>query len=291
MFLLRKASDEPDFSEFALQDVRIKRFHDEFIRAGSQRFIDVLPHPVYLKHPDGRYQMINQAFATEVGRSPEAVLGHRAAELAVSPQQASESEQEDAAVLRGESLSLEKHDISAAGKTRDRLICKRLCRDVDGQAVVVGVHVDLSSLRHAERALHAAQARETEQAQRTRAYLQRLLDILPLELLVFDNQGRCQLINQPFSRKQLDGRSLAELPGLSLSTLGSEWQPEAEALGRAFAGERILRLEHLLEQASGIEREILSSLSSCLDAGGKPVGVISALDLTELRNRCEGGEG
>ncbi len=254
-----------------------------------QRFIDVLPHPVYLKHPDGRYQMINQAFAAEVGRSPEAVLGHKAAELAVSDQQARESLQEDEAVLRGERIDIEKHDISAAGKVRDRLICKRLCQDAEGRTVVVGVHVDLSSLRHAERALHAAQAREAEQALRTQAYLQRLLDALPLALLVFDSQGRCQLINQPFSRSQLDGRSLAELPALSLASLPAEWQPETASLARAFAGEQILHLASLLDPASGIEREILSSLSSCLDAGGKPVGVICALNLTELRSRSEAG--
>lgn len=277
-------------AERELRDV-LERERDMLGRTRDflQRFIDVLPHPVYLKHPDGRYQMINQAFAAEVGRSPEAVLGHKAAELAVSDQQARESQQEDVAVLRGESIDIEKHDVGADGKARDRLICKRLCRDIEGQAVVVGVHVDLSSLRHAERALQAAQAREAEQALRTQAYLQRLLDVLPLALLVFDSQGRCQLINQPFSRSQLDGRSLAELPALSLASLPAEWQPEAAALTRAFAGEHILHLMHQLDPAAGTEREILSSLSSCLDAGGKPVGVVCALNLTELRSRSEGG--
>ncbi|PAS92167.1 MAG: hypothetical protein CGU28_16950 [Candidatus Dactylopiibacterium carminicum] len=278
-----------------------------------QRLLNAIPYPVFLKNPAGQYLLVNDAFASETALSRSQILGRTATDLGLagSPEAIAD---EDARVLEGDRLDTERQDRTATGAVRDRLITKRLCQDIEGKPIVVGAHIDVSALREAERALRAARASESEYSLRSQAFLQRLLDVLPVEICVLDTHEECRLLNQSYCRNRLGGRGLADLPEPTLSALiGLElsrqpelaedlpareatrqalleaWRTQRESKEQALAGHTLLSLQGLRDTHSGTERQLLTSLSACLDASGKPVFVRASLNLTELLARTNAG--
>src|ERR1700759_5081853 len=50
-------------------------------QAFIQRLIDVIPEPVYIKDKNGRYQMVNQAFARQQNKPVSEVVGKTATQI------------------------------------------------------------------------------------------------------------------------------------------------------------------------------------------------------------------
>jgi diguanylate cyclase (GGDEF)-like protein len=111
-----------------------------------QDLIDVIPDPVYVKGADGRYLIVNDAFARIRRKPREQLVG------LVSPSGVSRSEDEE--VIAGKEIMKEQHThLPSTGEEVFRIVCKRRCVSVDGSPVVVGIDHYITEWRLAEREL------------------------------------------------------------------------------------------------------------------------------------------
>lgn len=254
----------------------------ERMRAFTQRLIDVIPGPVYVRDADGYFMMVNQAFATEHGASPDALLGRRAYS---SPQAMQRVRQEDLRLLAGEEILKEEHlPHHETGAERYRIISKRACEDAEGRTVIVGAHFDITPWRQAEQRLQDALAREQHMHEATRLYVQRILDLLPDPVYVKSAEGRYLLANAAFARER--GIARETIIGLTARELGND--PGASEIAeqedaRVLRGEEIYKEQHSQHPLSREEvfRVVFKRL--CSDPRGAPVIVGAHLDLTRWK--------
>ncbi|HSD38168.1 MAG TPA: diguanylate cyclase [Rhodocyclaceae bacterium] len=174
------------------REVLLRQRNQAFI----QRVIDVIPDPFYIKDRNGRLVLVNEAFASERGRTPESMLGMLSTAVALRPELTTTTVAEDEAVLRGDIVDKEQHYIMpTTGEERFRLVSKRPCVDMDGQPVVVVAHINITRWKIAERKL-ARMAHEDEltglpNRRRFLAEAERLISAAirhfsPLSLIIFD---------------------------------------------------------------------------------------------------------
>lgn len=295
---------ERELQEALAREMNLRERTQEFM----QRFIDVIPQPVYMKDADSRYLLVNEAFARELHRERSQIIGRSSFELAPTPEIAVDSAEEDAAVLAGAIIFKEKNDHPYPGAgQRDRIISKRMCLNVDGQPVVVGNHVDIGALRKVERELHAAMNREQARNLRMQAYLQRIIDVIPQEFYIKDAKGRILMVNRAFLIKR-NLNSAAEAIGhtmdeLTITMLNHDpaYRDKPEAVDEAMAyyknraalsleedqqvlaGRAVLKEEHRTLQINGEEHFFLIAKEACLDVDDQPVIVCANFDITALR--------
>jgi diguanylate cyclase (GGDEF)-like protein/PAS domain S-box-containing protein len=174
------------------REVLLRQRNQAFI----QRVIDVIPDPFYIKDRNGRLVLVNEAFASERGRTTESMLGMLSTAVALSPELTTNTVVEDEAVLRGDIIDKEQHYIvPTTGEERFRLVSKRPCIDMDGQPVIVVAHINITRWKIAERKL-ARMAHEDEltglpNRRRFLAEAERLISAAarhssPLSLIIFD---------------------------------------------------------------------------------------------------------
>ena len=187
------------------QDLQIElhqqRLHYESTQAFMQRALDLIPHPVYVKDSDGHFIIANRAMVEESGLSAEQLIG--------SPGNEPGTSDEDHAVLGGKFVLREAHDSihdeGMAGEQNDsqerfRLISKGSCADARGNPVIVGAHVDLTELRRVERTLQALLKSEVALRERTEAFIQRLIDVIPDPVFIKKAGGIYVMINEAFAK-------------------------------------------------------------------------------------------
>lgn len=250
-----------------------------------QRILDVIPEAVYLKSQDGRYTLVNTAFEQEKGRARAELLGRTVQELYPGSAGAERSHAEDRAVLAGQFIRKEEdHVHPVSGRPVTRIIIKGHCLDPDGQPVLVGIHIDITSLRQSETQLRSALARQAQHNAATNAFVQRVLDLIPYPVYVKDAQSRYLLVNEALAQDKHTSRE--ELLGhLGISERAS---PEVmfkhfDEDGRVLAGEKIFKEEHKNHFHTGQEVFRIISKGCCLDAQGEPVIVGVHFSITELR--------
>jgi diguanylate cyclase (GGDEF)-like protein/PAS domain S-box-containing protein len=116
-----------------------------------QRLIDVIPDPFYVKSADGRFLIVNEAYARAQNTSPEELVGIDSYTL--EPEEtADDVRMEDLAVLEGALVDKEEHAVRTGGE-RFHQVVKRRSVHVDGAPVVVGAHFDVTRWKVAEREL------------------------------------------------------------------------------------------------------------------------------------------
>ncbi|GAB2892250.1 hypothetical protein GCM10027046_21350 [Uliginosibacterium flavum] len=258
----------------------------ERTQAYIQRLIDVIPHPVFVKDADSRFLMANQSMADYYGCSVPELIGktsfkseapHSAVVLNVS--------KEDQAVIRdGLIISKEERTLhKQTGEWRDRLFAKGPCIDPSGRTVLVGTHIDITTLRNAERELQAALQREVERRERTQDFIQRLIDLIPQPVAVKDAQSRYLMINTAQAREM--GHAKEEIVGLRSWEWIAQSHPEVSASVSAedaavLAGEVVYKEEHQPNPVTGEERHRIISKGCCLNADGEPVIVVANFNVT-----------
>ncbi|MDP5240329.1 PAS domain-containing protein [Uliginosibacterium sp. 31-16] len=254
----------------------------ERVQAFTQRLIDVIPSPVYVRKPDGYYLLVNEAFARERGRSMQELLNHRA----WATTDASDRVQaEDARVLSGQDVYKEEHiPHPDTGQERFRIISKRACEDTEGQTVIVGANFDITPWRRAEHELQAALEREKSFHQDTRVFIQRILDMIPDPVYVKDAAGHYIMVNAAFAAER--GKPQEAILGLTARELSND--PEARETSvredtEVLAGSEVLKEQHSTHPLTGKEVFRIVSKRMSTDTSGQPVIVGAHFDLTRWK--------
>jgi PAS domain S-box-containing protein len=137
-----------------------------------QTLIDTLPHTFFCKDTDGRYLLVNSAFAQLHGaESPAVVLGRRITDICLDELGALHHEW-DRRVLEagtGGTLSYEYSHPAPDGGVEQRIVFKSLVRFPDGQLGIVGFNVDNTLRKQAEEALHEERRRLSDVIEGTNA--------------------------------------------------------------------------------------------------------------------------
>ncbi|MBS1208752.1 MAG: histidine kinase [Proteobacteria bacterium] len=262
--------------------VKRERHLRENVQAFTQRLIDVIPSPVYVRNPQGYYLLVNEAFARERGRNMEDLLSRRAwfTEDAADRVQA-----EDARVLAGERIYKEEHiPHPDTGQERFRLISKRACKDTEGNTVIVGANFDVTPWRLAEQNLQAALSREKAFHQDTQIFIQRILDLIPDPVYVKDAVGRYILVNAAFARER--GKPQEAILGLTARELSNDPEARDTSLREdadVLAGGEVFKEQHSTHPLTGEEVFRVVSKRPSIDTAGHPVIVGAHFDLTRWK--------
>ncbi|KAF7600500.1 MAG: hypothetical protein CGU29_02125 [Candidatus Dactylopiibacterium carminicum] len=268
------------------QALAIESIQREQLQTFIQHLIDVFPEPVYLKDANHRYVLVNEAFAKERRRDKASLIGCSSRDLASSEEIANIAESEDDLVLAGGEVTKEQHT-TLPGSTEEvfRIVRKRRCQDPDGRALVLGAHFYITEWKLAERRLQEAVARETDLRQRTQAFIQRLIDVIPQPVYVKDADSRYLMVNKAMVRDS--ERTSEDLLGHSPQDLGcsAEYAHNVEEEDRAILGEGlvVLKEEHIVHPYTGQDAFRVISKQACLDANGRQVIVGSNFDITPWR--------
>ncbi|NSL55530.1 sensor domain-containing diguanylate cyclase [Uliginosibacterium aquaticum] len=270
-----------------LRLTQLRRQHavqSERQQAFMQRLIDVIPQPVYVKDSAARYLMVNQSLANRLGREPAELIGCDSCSFLSDTELIAHTRQEDAAALSGARITAELHDTDPlSGKPRDRLIMKGTCLNAEGKPVIVGANFDITHWREAEQALQAVLQREQAQQLETRAWLQRLIDVIPYPIYVKDADSHYQLVNQAFEKdKGLPGAELIGRTGVGPvhpDRLAQVLTEDAKVL----RGEPLRKEEHRAHARTGAEVFRIITKGVCTDERGNTVIVGAHVDITELR--------
>jgi len=161
---------------------------------GAQQMVDAVlnasPSPLWVKDERGRFLLVNDAGCRLLARPREALLGRSAEEL-YAPEIAARIAAQDVDALDGESeRSSEGLLHSADGEERWGTQHKRAITLPDGRRVVI---VSVND----QTAQHAAQL----EVERSRQFLEAILDAAPLPMFVKDAQHRFVVVNEAFSRQ------------------------------------------------------------------------------------------
>jgi diguanylate cyclase (GGDEF)-like protein len=245
--------------------------YDKFV----QEVIDIIPVPIYIKDSGCRYRWANRALAEDLQIPQEMLAQRTTAEVARDKEDGARSENEDRRVLAGSlKVHLERHDVHPlTGQERHRVIMKGFCRDVAGEAMVVGANFDITrwwtgeqDLLRAKLRLQALLEAETAQRQRTEAFIQRLIDVIPDPVFIKKAGGQYVMINDAFAQyrkvDKFDFRQFRVPSRLS-----------CEEDERVLAGEEITKEDHTVRQATGEEIFRIVSKRRSIFVDGEPVVV------------------
>jgi len=165
--LVRDERGDILYHEGMIQDITDRKAAEvELKRAGKesqdllnflQTLIDTIPSPIFCKGLDGRYRDCNKEFETYVGKTKGEIIGKTAQEL-FTPEMADKYREMDQVLLRQPGRQVYEHQIVYAdGTLRDVVVNKATYPNADGTiAGIVGVMVDISAHKEAERQIHAA---------------------------------------------------------------------------------------------------------------------------------------
>ncbi len=145
-----------------------RRVHVQTAELQSQRsflrqVIDMCPTFIFVKDSQGRFTLVNRAFAQARGCAPEQMVGKNDFEIGTEGDQAQAYQRDDSEVLREgrEKTVIEPHTDSEGRQLWLHTIKRRLM-DEHGRPQVVGVSNDITLHKHAEETLRKArEAAET----------------------------------------------------------------------------------------------------------------------------------
>ncbi len=208
----------------------------EFVR----EVLASIPQPMFVKDAAHRWLMVNNAFAKLLGRREDELVGRTDADV-LPPDWAERSyRQDDEALATDRPLRWEDPLVRLDGSERWMLRTKRGVRLSDGSTYVIGIVTDTTAMKTA-----------ALEADRSRAFVDAVVNSLPNPIFVKDEQGRFVLLNQAARRNFSDtageiiGRTGNEILG---SEASAEYDDEDR---RVFAGEGPLVVDEVRPGADG----------------------------------------
>ncbi|MGE4539336.1 MAG: ATP-binding protein [Desulfovibrio sp.] len=188
----------------------------------TQEIIDAIPAPVFYKGLDGRYMGCNKAYETMMARPLGAILGKVSREIH-TPEIARQCEDTDREVLttRQRTIQFEMESRLADGTWHDLLVTKSGFENASGvTAGIVGVAMDITTLRRSEMALYDSEAK-----------YRTLLASMRDGFVVVGKDNRIVESNPAF--REMLGYTLEELDQLSYPDITPErWHAPEEAVLR-----------------------------------------------------------
>jgi PAS domain S-box-containing protein len=183
-----------------------------------ERIINLTPHDIFVKDREGRFILVNQAFAKAYGNTTiEAMLGKSEADFNPDPGLAEKYHRDDLVVIETgqEQFISEERVVKGDGEVVWREIVRRPILGPDGAAQhVLGIMTNITERKQAEEAL-AAIARENSQLAATINNLTGGVTItdpnLPDNPLIFVNPAFEQMTG--YSRAEVIGRNCRFLQG------------------------------------------------------------------------------
>ena len=245
----------------------------------TQKFLDAMvnavPHPIFVLDRRHRLLLVNQAMCALLGRSRETLLGKTMIDLLPREQAARMNEVDEAVFqIRNEHESEEVlQDAQAAWRTL--IVRKTVFQDGEGNDVLVGVGTDITDSK-----------RNAFAVERSRRFLEDLINAIPNPLFVKDRQHRWVIVNDAFCR--FHARTREELVG---STDADLLQPDRVQTMFAeddavFATREDILVEQYLDPPGGLAHWALKSKRAISLPDGRDYLVGLLTDITE-RKRAE----
>ncbi|MGB7749689.1 MAG: PAS domain S-box protein [Verrucomicrobiia bacterium] len=248
-------------------------------RALMRMVIDQINDPIFVKDPESRFMLANEAVAQIMGASsPADLLGKTDAQY-YPPAVAAIFRADEERVLSGQPLlNKEEPVISLAGVERFVLTTKLPFRNPDGKVIgLVGIGHDITERRRAE-----------ETIANERQLLRTLIDLLPETIYIKDLDSRFLVGNQSLA-KRLGKETPAQIIGLSdedffPAGLAAEFRVEEK---KVIAGEPLINQENTAVSSDGREHTVLTTKLPFRDGQGRICGLVGiGHDITE-RKRAE----
>lgn len=143
--------------------------------------IDLIPHMIFVKDMNGRFIVVNQAVAEDLGSTVEAITGSLHTEVTTDPAVAAKMLADDQQVIRtGKTLSLlsEAHG-GSPGLSRWYSTKKVPFKAADGDKGIIGITIDISDLKQTE-----------EELKKTKNYINNIINSMPSALFSLDREIR-----------------------------------------------------------------------------------------------------
>jgi PAS domain S-box-containing protein len=245
----------------------------------AQKFLEAMvnavPHPMFVLDREHRLIVVNQATCTLLGKGRDTLLGKTALELFPAVQAARLHATDEAAFAARSEQESEQTLQDALGAWRTVISRKTVFQDAQGKDVLVGVLTDISETK-----------RHALEVERSRRFLEDLINAIPNPLFVKDRHHRWVIVNDAFcrfhalERDQLLGRNDADL--LVPERAQAAFAEDDEVLA---SGKEILVEQYLSPPGGRAHWALKSKRAICLpDGQDYVVGLIT--DITE-RKRAE----
>lgn len=165
--------------------------------------IHFLPSPVFVKDRQHRWIMLNEAFASFFGTTPEAMLGKSDYDFFPEEEAAIFWEKDDLVFSSGKVNENEESFTDAQGIQRWVLTRKSAFRDASGAQILVGVITDLTERKRSEQALKQAMSKAEEAAEAKGQFLANMSHEIrtPINAMIGFNH---LLLQTPLSAQQQD---------------------------------------------------------------------------------------
>jgi PAS domain S-box-containing protein len=158
----RGGDGRPAYMTGACVDTTERRRAAEVLRESEGRLrtmVDNWPSIIFVKDPEGRYLLANQACRTYSARPPEEMIGRTDFDF-LPPEYAERYRQDDLRVLRSGEPERYEEEAPVEGRPTAFLTVKFPLRDAAGRPYgVCGIATDVTDLKRAERALRETDAR------------------------------------------------------------------------------------------------------------------------------------
>jgi diguanylate cyclase (GGDEF)-like protein/PAS domain S-box-containing protein len=234
--------------------------------------LSAIPTPVFVKDRQHRFKMVNDAACAAWGLPRNRMLGRTADGLFPEAEARAFRERDENVFRTGRTDVNEERVTDRDGKQRTCLTKKVVCRNPEGEQVLVGIIVDITELKEAKAA-----------AERAKVYLQRVLDTLPGPIFVKDAQHRWLFVNEAFC--QAIGHTRERVLGKSDYDFFPKGQADVFwAKDRAvFASRKPNLNEERFTGSDGQERVCLTKKAVFQNIDGADVLVGAITDITERK--------
>ncbi|MFO0872359.1 MAG: PAS domain-containing protein, partial [Phycisphaerales bacterium] len=206
----------PDGSEFvvgSMTDITATRQISLDLER-SQQFLrvvlDSIPQPVFVKDEQHRWVIVNEAFCQIFGRQPEEILGRTDKDVTTPDWAAISFDQDDQALRSPTPLTWESNLKIFDGTDRWMNRTKRGVTLQDGTRYVIGVNIDITDAKRA-----------AVDAEKSRRFVEAILNAIPSPVFVKDRQHRFVLVNDAV------GQATGQTPVAAIgNTLGEQTPPD-----------------------------------------------------------------